>query len=130
MSEGYLLDTHSLLWATYAPERLPAPVKQALAKRDLPIFASAISGFEIAQKHRLGRLDFAEAHALDFVSEIAKDDFVPLSLTPDHARLAGALKIPHRDPFDRMLIAQAQIEQLTLVSNETLFDQFGVIRFW
>lgn len=130
MSDAYLLDTHSLLWATYAPERLPAVVRDCLETRDRPIYASAVSAFEIAQKHRLGRLDFAGRHALDFASEIAKDDILPLPLTAEHARLAGALQIPHRDPFDRMLIAQAQIEQLALVSNETLFDQFGIIRFW
>lgn len=105
-------------------------VHHLLHDRDGDVFASAISAFEIAQKHRLGKLDFARNHAEDFLGEIAKDDYLPLSLTAEHARLAGALPMPHRDPFDRMLIAQAQIEQLTLISNEALFDQFGVIRFW
>lgn len=105
-------------------------VAALLHNRDGEIFASAISGFEIAQRHRLGKLDFARDHAEDFLGEIAKDDYLPLSLTAEHARLAGALSIPHRDPFDRMLIAQAQIEQLTLISNKALFDQFGVERFW
>ncbi|MGH6652859.1 MAG: type II toxin-antitoxin system VapC family toxin [Sphingopyxis sp.] len=130
MSEGYLLDTHSLLWAIYAPDMLPSRVRDLLQRRDEPIYASAISAFEIAQKHRLGRLDFARAHALDFTDEIAKDNLESLPLTADHARLAGALPIPHRDPFDRMLIAQAQIEELALISNEAMFDQFGVVRFW
>lgn len=130
MSKGFLFDTHSLLWATYAPERLPMTVHHLLHDRDGEIFASAISAFEITQKHRLGKLDFARDHAEDFLGEIAKDDYRPLSLTAEHARLGGALQIPHRDPFDRMLIAQAQIEQLVLISNETLFDQFGVMRFW
>ncbi len=130
MSEGYLLDTHSLLWATYSPDMLPPRVRDLLQRRDAPIYASAISAFEIAQKHRVGKLDFARAHALEFSDEIAKDDLESLPLTADHARLAGSLPIPHRDPFDRMLIAQAQIEGLTLISNEALFDQFGVIRFW
>lgn len=125
-----MLDTHSLLWAIYAPDMLPSRVRDLLQRRDEPIYASAISAFEIAQKHRLGRLDFARAHALDFTDEIAKDNLESLPLTADHARLAGALPIPHRDPFDRMLIAQAQIEELALISNEAMFDQFGVIRFW
>lgn len=130
MTNGFLFDTHSLLWATYAPERLPTAVHHMLHNQDGDIFASAVSAFEIAQKHRLGKLDFAGAYAEDFLGEIAKDGYLPLSLTTAHAQLAGALSIPHRDPFDRMLIAQAQIEQLTLISNEALFDQFGVIRFW
>lgn len=125
-----MLDTHSLLWATYAPDMLPSRVRDLLQRRDEPIYASAISAFEIAQKHRLGRLGFARAHALDFSDEIAKDNLEPLPLTANHARLAGALPIPHRDPFDRMLIAQAQIEGLALISNEAFFDQFSVIRFW
>ena len=125
-----MLDTHSLLWSTYAPDMLPSRVRDLLQRRDAPIYASAISAFEIAQKHRAGKLDFAQAHALEFSDEIAKDNLESLPLTADHARLAGALPIPHRDPFDRMLIAQAQIEELTLISNEVLFDQFGVIRFW
>ncbi len=125
-----MLDTHSLLWAIYAPDMLPSRVRDLLQRRDEPIYASAISAFEIAQKHRLGRLDFARAHALDFTDEIAKDNLESLPLTADHARLAGALPIPHRDPFDRMLIAQAQIEELALISNEAMFDQFGVVRFW
>lgn len=125
-----MLDTHSLLWAIYAPDMLPSRVRDLLQRRDEPIYASAISAFEIAQKHRLGRLDFARAHALDFTDEIARDNLESLPLTADHARLAGALPIPHRDPFDRMLIAQAQIEELALISNEAMFDQFGVVRFW
>lgn len=125
-----MLDTHSLLWATYSPDMLPSGVKNLLQRRDAPIYASAISAFEIAQKHRVGKLDFARPHALEFSDEIAKDNLESLPLTAVHARLAGALPIPHRDPFDRMLIAQAQIEELTLISNEALFDQFGVIRFW
>lgn len=130
MSKGYLLDTHSLLWATYSPDMLPSRVRNLLQRQDAPIYASAISAFEIAQKHRVGKLDFARAHAIKFSDEIAKDNLESLPLTADHARLAGALQISHRDPFDRMLIAQAQIEELTLISNEKLFDQFGVIRFW
>ena len=130
MSKGYLLDTHALLWVIYAPTRLRAEVLTEIGKGDVPVFASAISAYEISLKHNYNRLGFAEPLARDFLKEIAVPGFTPLSLTAEHARLAGALSIPHRDPFDRMLIAQAQIEQLTLISNEALFDQFGVIRFW
>ncbi|HMO77522.1 MAG TPA: type II toxin-antitoxin system VapC family toxin [Sphingopyxis sp.] len=130
MSDGYLLDTHALLWVIYTPERLREEVRAAIGDSDTIVYASAISAYEIALKHGSGRLGFAEPLARDFLKEIAVPGFLPLPLTAEHARLAGALQIPHRDPFDRMLIAQAQIEQLVLVSNETLFDRFGVIRFW
>lgn len=130
MSSAYLLDTHALLWVIYAPERLRAEVRTAISDGEAIIYASAVSAYEIALKHGFNKLGFAEPLARDFLKEIAVPGFLPLSLTAEHARLAGALQIPHRDPFDRMLIAQAQIEQLVLVSNEALFDQFGVIRFW
>ncbi|NIJ38053.1 PIN domain nuclease of toxin-antitoxin system [Sphingopyxis panaciterrae] len=130
MSQAYLLDTHALLWVIYAPERLRSDVREAIGDGEAIVYASAVSAYEIALKHGFGKLGFAEPLALDFLKEIAVPGFLPLSLTAEHARLAGALQIPHRDPFDRMLIAQAQIEQLVLVSNEALFDQFGVIRFW
>ena len=130
MSKGFLLDTHALLWAIYAPERLRPEVQDILRDTGVAIFASAISAYEIALKHNYGKLDFAAPLAADFLKEIAVPGYAPLSLSVDHARLGGALQIPHRDPFDRMLIAQAQIEQLVLISNETLFDRFGVLRFW
>jgi len=130
VSQAYLLDTHALLWVIYTPERLRSDVREAIGDGEAIIYASAVSAYEIALKHGLDKLGFAEPLARDFLKEIAVPGFHPLSLTAEHARLAGALQIPHRDPFDRMLIAQAQIEQLVLVSNEALFDQFGVIRFW
>ena len=130
MNSAFLLDTHALLWAIYAPERLRIEVRTAIDDPATSVFASAISAYEIALKHGCRKLDFAAPLAQDFLKEIAVPGFVPLALTAEHARLAGALQIPHRDPFDRMLIAQAQIEQLVLVSNEALFDRFGVIRFW
>lgn len=130
MSRAYLLDTHALLWAIYVPERLRPEVRTAIGDAESTIYASAVSAYEIALKHGFDKLGFAEPLALDFLKEIAVPGFLPLSLTAEHARLAGAFRIPHRDPFDRMLIAQAQIEGLTLISNEALFDQFGVVRFW
>ncbi len=130
MSKGFLLDTHALLWGIYAPDRLRAEVRDVLRDTGVAIFASAISAYEIALKYNYKKLDFAAPLATDFLKEIAVPGYVPLSLTAEHARLGGALQIPHRDPFDRMLIAQAQIEQLVLISNETLFDQFGAMRFW
>ena len=127
---GYLLDTHTLLWATYYPSRLSKPARDILVSRQEALFVSAVSAFEIGQKFRIGKLAFARSHAEAFSGEVEKDGFQLLSLGPDHARLAGVSAIDHRDPFDRMLIAQAQIEELTLISNEKVFDSFGVNRLW
>lgn len=85
---------------------------------------------EIATKHRLGKLPEAAVLAASFELEIEALGFDPLPISLTHARLAGALAIPHKDPFDRLLIAQALVEEMTLVSKEVMFDSFGVSRLW
>ena len=91
---------------------------------------SAASAWEITTKHRLGKLPEAEALALNSIGAIASQDFEGLPITVDDAARAGALPGPHRDPFDRLLIAQAQARNLVLISNESLFDRYGVRRLW
>jgi PIN domain nuclease of toxin-antitoxin system len=85
---------------------------------------------EIATKYRLGKLPEAHQLATDLERMMREQRFEALPITLPHATLAGSLDIPHRDPFDRLLIAQARIEQLALVSNEKAFDAFGVTRLW
>jgi PIN domain nuclease of toxin-antitoxin system len=126
----YLLDTHTLIWAIYQPEKLSEKVQIILQDKAAEIYVSAVTAYEIAQKYRLGKLSIARSYAEDFAGELIKDGFLPINLTHDHAQYAGIIRFDHRDPFDRMLIAQAQIEQMILISNEKLFDQFGVIRLW
>ncbi len=128
--QRYLLDTHALIWAVYQPEKLSEKVQAVIQDKASKIHVSAVTAFEIAQKYRLGKLSIAQSYAENFSGELVKDGFLQIDLTPDHARYAGIIPFEHRDPFDRMLIAQAQIEQMTLISNEKLFDQFGVIRLW
>ena len=88
------------------------------------------AAWEIATKHRLGKLPGAEALARDVAGTIANQGFEELTITVDDAVRAGTLPGPHRDPFDRILIAQALSRNLVLVSIETLFDQYGVRRLW
>jgi PIN domain nuclease of toxin-antitoxin system len=130
MGQVLLLDTHALIWVTYAPQKLGAASRLLLEDGENEVFVSSVSAFEIANKFRLGKLGEARTLALNFDSAIFDRGFTELPLTSAHARLAGELPIPNRDPFDRMLIAQAQIEQMTLVSNEATFDTFGVQRLW
>jgi PIN domain nuclease of toxin-antitoxin system len=85
---------------------------------------------EIATKHRIGKLPEAEALVRDLPRFVAEQGFDDMPITGAHALRAGMLAIPHRDPFDRLLIAQSQIEQAPLVSNESAFDQWGAIRLW
>jgi PIN domain nuclease of toxin-antitoxin system len=91
---------------------------------------SAASAWEIATKVRLGKLPGADRLAADLGPYVARQNFASLPITLEHGQRAGSLPGPHRDPFDRMLIAQAQAENLSLVSNETVFDRYGVVRMW
>jgi PIN domain nuclease of toxin-antitoxin system len=130
MGQVLLLDTHALIWAAKAPERLGRGARRAIENGENKVFVSAVSAMEIATKYRLGKLPEGEELAKDFVRQVEGHGLVELPLLAAHGQLGGNLPIRHADPFDRMLIAQALIEQMTLVSNENLFDSFGVIRLW
>lgn len=125
-----LLDTHALLWWLAGDRRLTVRSKKAIVDEDNPVFVSAASAWEIAIKFRLGKLPGAKVLVDDIAGTVAEQDFMPLSVSMVHAQRAGVLPGAHRDPFDRMLIAQAQSEGLTLVSNESLFDGYGIARLW
>lgn len=91
---------------------------------------SAASAWEVTTKHRLGKLPMAGPLAVDFDREIRRQGFTTLPISMVHAQVAGAMPGSHRDPFDRVLIAQAREERLALVSNESVFDDYGVSRYW
>ncbi len=125
-----LLDTHALIWWVIDD---PALSKAAYVAIDDPaneVLASAASAWEIATKHRIGKLANAGPLAQDFVGSIAAEGFTGLPIGLREAEAAGRLPGPHRDPFDRMLIAQALSGSLTLISNERLFDRYGISRLW
>lgn len=125
-----LLDTHALLWWLAADRALGKRARTALESTSNIVLVSAASAWEIATKVRLGRLPGAEALASDFAGHIHREGFEELPISWEHATRAGLLAGAHKDPFDRMLIAQAQAENLALVSNEERFDAFGVRRIW
>jgi PIN domain nuclease of toxin-antitoxin system len=125
-----LLDTHTLIWWTAGRPRLSAAADQAISDPENTIFVSAVSAFEIALKHSRGKLPVAGPLATAFEDEVRAEGFVELPISLRHGQLAGSLAMAHRDPFDRLLIAQALVENMTLVSNERLFDTTGVQRLW
>jgi PIN domain nuclease of toxin-antitoxin system len=127
---GFLLDTHALIWWLTADPELPERARSIIADSDNRVFASTVSAFEIANKHRIGKLPQVAALLNDYVGLIAGQGFAELPISTAHALAAGTLTIAHRDPFDRMLIAQAQIDGLTVITNEHLFEQCGVTRLW
>jgi PIN domain nuclease of toxin-antitoxin system len=123
------LDTHAVLWWFQGDARLPIRVRRAIDE-GIDVFVSAVSAYEVSLKHRLGKLPEGAVLARNFERMVTEQLFEPLPLTSRHALMAGELPIAHRDPFDRMLVAQAILEDLTLVSNERLFDASGVSRLW
>ena len=125
-----LLDTHTLLWWIAASSHLSVTALHAIRDSDNYKLVSAASAWEISIKHHSGKLPMAAGIADDLSSIIANQGFEELPITVADAALAGSLPRLHRDPFDRMLIAQALAGGLTLVSNETVFDGYGVQRLW
>jgi PIN domain nuclease of toxin-antitoxin system len=125
-----LLDTHALLWWFLGDRRLAPLARQLIANDDNEVFVSAASAWEIATKVRNGKLPGALNLVYNFTIELATDGFRMLDISFAHALKAGSLRTTHKDPFDRMLIAQAMIENYILVSNEEIFDGLGVARIW
>ncbi|MEM0922146.1 MAG: type II toxin-antitoxin system VapC family toxin [Pseudomonadota bacterium] len=125
-----LLDTHALIWWVTGNERMPLPVRTAIQSGQGGVFVSAATAWEVTTKHRQGKLDEMQTAIDDFPGFVDRAGFQPLSLSVGQAALSGRLPPHHRDPFDRMLIAQALSQGLTLISNETLFDLYGVERLW
>lgn len=124
-----LLDTHTFLWWLAGDRALPEQVRDEIAKAQF-VYVSAASVWEIATKYRIGKLPGAAAIVGDLSRVIASEEFTELPIGIRHAEVAGLLPGPHRDPFDRMLIAQATVDDLMLVSNEEIFDAYGAQRLW
>lgn len=125
-----LLDTHTFLWAVSGDSRLSKKSQAALGSFENELLFSAVTAWEITTKFRIGKLPGVEPLLSGLSSTLRRLGFQELPITVDHTRSAGLLKSAHRDPFDRMLIAQAIAEECLLVSNEKLFDAFGVKRLW
>jgi PIN domain nuclease of toxin-antitoxin system len=123
---GLLLDTHVLLWWRGDHKRIGARAHQAIEDADIPVFFSAASVWEIAIKHASGKLRMP-ANVIDTMQ---KRGFAELTVAASHALVAGALPPHHRDPFDRMLVAQAQSERLTLVTNDPRIAAYDVPILW
>jgi PIN domain nuclease of toxin-antitoxin system len=125
-----LLDTHTLLWWLTENSSLPASARKLIANKNNDVLVSAASAWEIATKVRLGKLPIAVDLAHDFIAYLEQERFETLAVSADHGIRAGLLPGPHKDPFDRMLIAQALAENLAIVSNDVVFDGYGVKRVW
>ncbi len=125
-----LLDTHALLWWLAGDKQMSATGRWIIEDEENDVFVSAASAWEVSTKHRLGKLPRAGPLATDFAGVVAAQGFLELPIGIEDGQNAGQLAGGYRDPFDRMLIAQAKRHDLALISNEMVFDDYGVIRIW
>lgn len=121
-----LLDTHVLLWSLGDVERLSPQARDAIASSVQPVYVSAASIWEISIKRRSGKLKAPD----DLVQRIAEARFEELPISHRHADLAGALPAHHRDPFDRMIVAQARCDGLTVVTRDERIAAYRVPLLW
>ena len=123
-----LLDTHVLLWALLEPQKLSPELRIALEDSDNTLVVSAATAWEIATKWRLGKLRHAQAVVEQYAMALHRLAAVELPISGAVARQAGLWEVPHRDPFDRLLAAQAKADNLVLASTDSAFAQFeGVV---
>lgn len=127
---GLLLDTHALLWWLLDAPELSATARAAITLGDRRVVVSAAISWELAIKLKLGKLPFAAELVENLPRYLRKERFDVLPISLEHTLAAGALPGPHRDPFDRMLIAQSQIEKLQLVSRDTVFSDYAADVIW
>jgi PIN domain nuclease of toxin-antitoxin system len=124
-----LLDTHALLWWLLDDAELPPSARRAIERADV-VRVSAASIWEVAIKQRLGKLPELALAVAELPGLVRQSGFVPLAIDERHAAAVASLPLHHRDPFDHLLIAQAQIEQLTLVSRDPQLTAYGVATCW
>ena len=126
----YLLDTHTLLWWLFDDPKLSQRARTTIAAPENDILVSAASAWEIATKYRIGKLPEVGDIVSQFPLYLRKARFTALDVSVDHALLAGSLPGLHRDPFDRMLIAQAKLQSVPIVTIEAIFADYGVTVLW
>jgi len=121
-----LLDTHIFLWWLFNDSRLPLEIKMVIENIKNPVYVSAASMWEISTKFRIGKLPEASSVAKNVPLWITKAGFQPLAVTLEHAQMAGSWDVPHRDPFDRMLAAQAKLEGMDFATVDTAMEIFSI----
>ncbi len=125
-----LLDTHAILWATYAPEMLSRAAATLIADPGNTVLVSAASAWEISTKVRLGRLPEAERLESDFAGWVERAGYVARGVTLEDGIRAGRFVAKHQDPWDRMIAAQAIGDGIPVISVDAKLDEFGVRRIW
>ncbi len=125
-----LLDTHTFIWRAVGSSHLSRRASRAIDDRSNTILVSAASAWEVATKHRLGKMPDGEPIVLRFGATINDLLAEPLPMSVEHSLLAGQFPSSHRDPFDCMLAAQAAVEGAVLVTADPAFADFPVTTYW
>jgi len=127
---GYLLDSHVLLWWWFEPDRLPGAVQSLITDPATPVLVSAATVWELSLKHHQGKLPELAQAIGDLPGLLRTDGFQPLPIGLAHGLRASAYCQPHRDPFDRMLAAQAELERLVLLTADQQLSGFPCQTLW
>ena len=132
MSNGdaYLLDSHALLWWWFDPDRLSTAVRELLSDPATPVLVSAASVWELSLKYHQGKLPELNGVIADLPGLLQADGFEALPISLAHGLRAGSYSQPHRDPFDRMLAAQAELDRLVLLSADPQLSTFPCQTLW
>ena len=123
----YLLDTHTFLWAVRGSSNLSDRAKKAMTDKNARKFVSAVSAYEIMNKHRIGKLAEFDDIANDYLNFVKRLGADSLPISEQHAHLAGKFEWAHRDPFDRLLAAQSAADKLILITNDPVFEELSWI---
>ena len=123
----YLLDTHTLLWATRDNTKLSDKAQAVIEDVDTLLFVSAVSAYEIMYKHQIGKLPEYEYVAANYFAILDKLGVIELPISAKHAHFAGKFEWTHRDPFDRLLSAQAVTDNMTLITSDPVFNELSWI---
>ena len=125
-----LLDTHALIWWLLGDDALSATARHVIADPGNESFVSAASAWEVATKYRIGKLPEAAVFAADVARIVAAHGFTELPISIRHGQIAGSLPGIHKDPFDRILVAQAITEDMAIVSRDAVLGAYGIVRLW
>lgn len=127
---AYLLDSHALLWWWFDPDRLSTAVRDLLTNPAMPVLVSAASVWELSLKHQQGKLPELNGAIADLPGLLQADGFEALPISLAHGLRAGGYGQPHRDPFDRMLAAQAELDRLVLLTADPQLSTFPCQTLW
>lgn len=130
IANRYLLDTHVLLWWLFDDVRLSESARKTIEDTEMVIVVSSASAWEISTKYCLGKLSHAAEVVKNLPQWVRRAHMTVLEIFLEHALAAGSLPCPHRDPFDRMLIAQAQMENVPIMTTDPAFRHYTVNIYW